>query len=312
MTHDLKSKLKGRWETFTESEQRIASYLLQNLSGIPFETAASLGKRVGVSAMTVGRFLRKLGYAGVTEMKEELRGDTTWLKLYRNPVLSEGVDADAENLESEMRALSAAHALAHGKEWESIVHLVACADQVLVASFQLGRFLGLTFATLLQQIRPRVSFAPGTDGAYIDLLVDSTDKSCVVLIEQRRYSRHFRVLAEEVAARNVPLVIFTDTQCFWARHLTPHVLMLPVDDERPWHSFGGFSSLYSLLLNAVIRECGDAVYTRVEQITDLRQQLVGFDGPSLPSRPAPHPASVDRKTAPGARGKRKGRPKRLR
>ena len=40
MTQDLKKKLKSRWRTFTASEQRIAGYLVQNLSGLPFETAA--------------------------------------------------------------------------------------------------------------------------------------------------------------------------------------------------------------------------------------------------------------------------------
>ena len=40
MTKDLQKKLKSRWETFTTSEQKIASYLLHNISGIPFETAA--------------------------------------------------------------------------------------------------------------------------------------------------------------------------------------------------------------------------------------------------------------------------------
>ena len=75
MIKDLQKKLKSRWDTFTTSEQKIATHLLQNPGGIPFETAASLGQRVGVSAMTVGRFLRNLGYAGLNELKEELRGD---------------------------------------------------------------------------------------------------------------------------------------------------------------------------------------------------------------------------------------------
>ncbi|HET7593456.1 MAG TPA: MurR/RpiR family transcriptional regulator [Rhodanobacteraceae bacterium] len=284
MSQDLQKKLKSGWEGFTASEQRIAGYLLQNLSGIPFETATSLGQRVGVSAMTVGRFLRKLGYAGVAELKEELRGDTTWLKLYHSPAPAEGPGARDENLEGEIRALSAIHALARGGEWKAIVRLLASADRVSVASFQLGRFLGLMFATLLQQIRPRVAFASGVDGAYTDVLIDSTENSCVVLIDERRYSRHFRILAEEVAARGIPLVILTDTQCYWARQLTPHVLMLPIQPGRAWHSFTAFGTLFNLLLGAVIRARGsDAVYERIERITAMRQQFIGFSGPSLSS-----------------------------
>lgn len=289
MTQDLQKKLKARWHSFTASEQRIAGYLMQNLSGIPFETAASLGQRVGVSAMTVGRFLRKLGYAGVAEMKEELRGDTAWMKLYHSPAPAKGPGARDANLEAELHAVSAIHALARGEEWQAIVRLLASADRVSVASFQLGRFLGLMFATLLQQIRPQVAFASGVDGAYTDVLIDSTEKSCVVLIDERRYSRHFRILAGEVAARGIPLIILTDTECYWARQLTPHVLMLPIQRGRAWHSFTAFGTLFNLLLGAVIRARGsDAVYERIEQITAMRQQFIGFSGPS----PSPEPAGA--------------------
>ena len=288
MTQDLQKKLKSRWGSFTPSEQRVAGYLLQNLKALPFETAASLGQRVGVSAMTVGRFLRKLGYAGVAEMKEELRGDTAWLtKYYHSPAHAEEPGARDEILEADIRAVSAIHALARGEEWKSIVRLLASADRVSVASFQLGRFLGVMFATLLQQIRPQVAFVSGVDGAYTDVLIDSTEKSCVVLIDERRYSRHFRILAEEVASRGIPLVILTDAECYWARQLTPHVLMLPIQSQRAWHSFTAFSTLFNVLLGAVIRARGSGpVYERIEQITAMRHRFIGFSGPSLSPKPA--------------------------
>jgi DNA-binding MurR/RpiR family transcriptional regulator len=212
-----------------------------------------------------------------------------WLKYYPSPAPAEGPGARDENLEADIRAVSATHALARGEEWQAIVHLLASADRVSVASFQLGRFLGLMFATLLQQIRPQVAFASGVDGAYTDVLIDSTGKSCVVLIDERRYSRHFRILAEEVASRGIPLVIITDSECYWARQLTPHVLLLPIHPGRAWHSFTAFGALFNVLLGAVIRARGNhAVYERIEQITAMRQQFIGFSGPS----PAPEPAGA--------------------
>lgn len=309
MTHDLQQKLKSRWKTFTASEQKIAAYLLQNLGSLPFETAASLGKHVGVSAMTVGRFLRKLGYVGVGAMKDELRGDAAWLKLYRNPPRSSDTDSDAENLQAEMRTLSRVYALARGKEWQPIVGLLASAERVSIASFQLGSFLGMTLATLLQHVRPRVAFASGTDGAYTDVLVDSTERDCVVLIDERRYSRHFRILAEQVAERNIPLVIITDDQCYWAHQLTPHVLMIPVSGDRAWHSFGAFSVLFSLLLDGVIRARREAVYERIEQITGLRQKFIGFSGPALGAGRAHGAASRNGAAANSARRVRKRLPR---
>ncbi|HJU25218.1 MAG TPA: SIS domain-containing protein, partial [Rhodanobacteraceae bacterium] len=179
------------------------------------------------------------------------------------------------------------------------VRLLASADRVSVASFQLGRFLGVMFATLLQQIRPQVAFVSGVDGAYTDVLIDSTEKSCVVLIDERRYSRHFRILAEEVAARGIPLVILTDAECYWARQLTPHVLMLPIQPGRAWHSFTAFGTLFNLLLGSVIRARGsEAVYGRIERISAMRHRFIGFSGPS----PSPELA--------GAAHSRRGRKRR--
>ncbi|GAA0259655.1 MurR/RpiR family transcriptional regulator [Rhodanobacter caeni] len=283
MTKDLQKKLKSRWDSFTASEQKIASHLLNNISGIPFETAASLGKRVGVSAMTVGRFLRNLGYAGLGELKEELRGDAPWLKLYKVPLPASDADFVSENLQAEIRGLTDVHELARTEEWRTIVRMLIDADKVSIASFQHGRFLGLGFASLLEHVRPRVTFDSGADGAYTELLLDSTPQSCVVLIDVRRYSRHFRLLADEVAARGIPLVIITDTQCYWARQLTPNVLMVPLRAERAWHSLGTFTALFSLLISAMTREMGD-VLGRIGEITALRQKFVGYVGPSLAAR----------------------------
>ncbi len=308
MIKDLQSKLKSRWETFTTSEQKIAAYLLHNISGVPFETAASLGRRVGVSPMTVGRFLRTLGYAGLDALKKELRGGAPWLQLYKNPDQAGDPATMSESLKSEIRGVTTAHALTRTAEWKSIVRMLVDADRVSVASFHQGRFLGLGFASLLQHVKPRTRFDEGLDGAYTDLLLDSTEKSCVLLIDFRRYSRHFRILAEESVARGIPLAIITDSQCYWARQLTDHVLMLPVDMERPWHNFTAANSLLSLLIGAVTREQGD-MFDRIGDITQLRQKLVGYvEAPVAEKRGASAGTSSPKA---GKRGssKRRGKPK---
>ncbi|HEV7775837.1 MAG TPA: SIS domain-containing protein [Luteibacter sp.] len=287
MTKDLQKKLKGQWETFTTSEQKIATHLLHNINGIPFETAASIGKRVGVSAMTVGRFLRNLGYEGLNDLKQELRGDVPLLQLYNDPDEAGGTDALSKSQQAEIRGLNTVHALARTEEWKTIVKMLVKADRISVASFHHGRFLGLGFASMLQHVKPRTSFADGLDGAYADVLLDSTAKSCVVLIDFRRYSRHFRILAEEAAARGIPLVIITDVECYWARQLTDNVLMLPIDPDRPWYNFSAVTSLLSHLIGGVIREQGD-VFERIGDTTQLRQKFVGYvEAPAADkSRPA--------------------------
>ncbi|MGH6860099.1 MAG: MurR/RpiR family transcriptional regulator, partial [Phyllobacterium sp.] len=66
----------------SKSEKAIGSYMLANMTGIPFETAASLAEKVGVSEPMIGRFCRSLGYPRFKAFKEILRadiGDRPWL-----------------------------------------------------------------------------------------------------------------------------------------------------------------------------------------------------------------------------------------
>lgn len=277
MSKDLQQKLKDHWDSFTASEQKIASYLLHNIRDLPFETAASLSKRVGVSQMTMGRFLRTLGYEGVGDLKEELRGDASWRDLYRDPNPGKDANIISDHLQTEVRALTSIHALADTKEWRGIVKTLASADRVTVASFDQGTFLGMGFAAMLEQVRPDVSFNSGIDGAYINLLLDSTRKSCVVLIDMRRYFKKFRALAEGVVERGIPLILITDTDCYWARELTPHVLMVQAD--RSWHNFSAYTSLFSLLMTSMIHEKGN-VMGRLGEINELRERFIGYMGTS--------------------------------
>ena len=273
---DLQQLLKDRWDSFTASEQKIAHYLLHHIRDLPFETAASLSKRVGVSPMTVGRFLRTLGYDGLNELKEELRGDGSWRHLYKEPEQPKDTDTVAAHLQAEIRALTEVHALVGSKEWKSVLKLLMTADRVSVASFQHAAFLGEGLTKTLEQLRPHVSFHSGIDGAYIDMLLDTTRNSCVVLIDMRRYFKQFRVIAEEVAARGIPLVMITDTDCYWARDLTPHVLMIP--PSWVWHSYSAYITLFSLLATSFVQETGEDVMERLGDINQLRQKLVGYLG----------------------------------
>ena len=73
--------------------------------------------------------------------------------------------------------------------------------------------------------------------------------------------------------RNIPLVLITDTECYWARELTPNVLMIQAD--RAWHSFSAYTSLFSLLTTAMVQEKGD-VMDRITEINRLRQRFAGY------------------------------------
>ena len=69
----LELRLQTNAHSFTRAERALANYMLSNIERIPFDTAATIAEAVGVSTMTVIRFLRKNGYQGLAEIRRELR-----------------------------------------------------------------------------------------------------------------------------------------------------------------------------------------------------------------------------------------------
>jgi len=274
----LEEIIKKDWKSYTESEQKIATFFLNRLQELPFETAASISKAVKVSPMTVGRYIRKLGYSDLRDIKDQLRKAS--LENNLGSELSKSTFEPAP-LKAKMQGLAAVYKIQQSPEWPRIVSMLAAAPVVHVASFQVGRFLGLGFAASMQTLRPRVYFADGSDGAYAEVLLDAPPESCLVLIDMRRYSRHFRLLAEEAAARRVPTIILTDVYCHWARELTDKVLMIETDFGV--RSLSMAQLLLELLLGAVAAKLG-GTEKRQQEIFRLRQKFIGLEGPGERTR----------------------------
>ncbi|HEX3406932.1 MAG TPA: hypothetical protein VHS81_06820, partial [Caulobacteraceae bacterium] len=103
--------------------------------------------------------------------------------------------------------------------------------------------------------------------------LDCDPEGCLVLFDARRYSRHFKLLAEEAAARGIRTVILTDVYCHWARAVTDNVLM--IETEIGVRSLSMLQLVMELLLAAVADVLKDAGARR-EQIHALREKFVGF------------------------------------
>ncbi len=67
--------LREGYDRLTKTEKKLAGYLLSRPDCLVLETAATIAGNVGVSPMTVGRFLRKLGFDGLSDMRHQLKAD---------------------------------------------------------------------------------------------------------------------------------------------------------------------------------------------------------------------------------------------
>jgi len=279
---DLFERLAAENADYTVAERQIALFLLNNRELIPFETAASIAARLDVSAVTVGRFCRMLGFKHFRELKEQLRASANlpWLAGREfQEFLTESADSDKrrKTLEREIELLVAVYERSSSRVWRQAVAAIAKAARVQVVGFQTERGIAAMLAHHLQYVRPGVELVDGSSGHFADVLLGEGGGRCLVIVDIRRYSRHSRLLAEKARAAGLPLVIITDTLCDWAPKLTSHVLTADSDGLLLWQSSVPMVALVNLLVNDVVRHGGGRnVQSRLERVSRLYEEFTGF------------------------------------
>lgn len=284
MTESVHRRLAESLATATNAEKALANYMLGNLSGLPFETSATLAAKVGVSEPTVGRFCRSLGYAHFKDLKADLRdniGVQPWLagdrlKEFRDRNLKG--DMLARSLDLEIAALLRIYEIASTKEWERAVKRMANVPQLFVAGFQTERGLAQYFANQMHYLRPGVYLADVAGGNFSEILLAAPTSAALVLFEARRYSRLALQLAREARQAKIPITLITDAFCDWGRELVDEMFIVPTEFGMFWDSTAQMASLGNLLINGVFNELGVSVEERMNKVSAFHGKFTGYVG----------------------------------
>jgi len=284
-TFDLRQKLAASSAGATRAESAIANYMLTNLKSLPFETAASLGQKVGVSEATIGRYCRSIGLKHFKELKARLQadfGDKAWLigdRLRDFHERSRRGNAElARALELEVGAIVAVYEMAASAEFARVVERLARCPNVFVGGFQTERGHAQYLANGLQYLRPGVQLLDLAGGTFAEALLSDPDATCLVLIDGRRYSRLTKRLAQEARSLGISVTLITDPYCDWGREAVTEMFAVPTDLNHFWDATSGMASLCGLIVNGVFNELGAEVEARMARVSSLYHDFIGHSG----------------------------------
>ncbi|EMH4162412.1 MurR/RpiR family transcriptional regulator [Pluralibacter gergoviae] len=277
--------IEAAYSNQTPCDKRISSWLLNNREQIPFETADSIAQVTGTSGITVGRYLRKLGYRNLEDVKSILRDLPnmpykhwgvidrldSWAHLQAIP------DRVNQSLQLEMEAIRYVYQLAQTQTFASISQSVAEADTVVVLGIQSTRGVANTFFSHLEYLRPRVTYADGSSGSWLESLNSEYEKPYVVLTDTRAYSTVARQFCRVATERGVSMALVTDIWCPWARDYPVDLLQVKTDTGNFWDSLAPVSCLFNLLLSAVVEQLGPKLSARLAQNRLLQQEFGQFE-----------------------------------
>jgi DNA-binding MurR/RpiR family transcriptional regulator len=277
------ARLRSQKFRQTKSDIRIANYLERNLVDLPFETAKSIAARVEVSPMTVGRYLRRLGYDGLDELKHELRRGS------QNPAWE--VKGGVEPLQRDVREgkllaslvkqqigdLERIYDLTTSANWQAAIKALIGAREVYVAAYQNVRGVAQYFASQLSYARPAVQFVDGVNGTYAEVLDQAASGRCLFLMDVRRFASKARPLGIEARKAGVKVILVTDEFCTWSEEASDIAIILPGARGPLWDGAAMMVAVFDLLISNIIVVLGDKVSRRVDELTRLQDIFGDFE-----------------------------------
>ncbi|WP_175959290.1 sap1 transcriptional regulator SapR [Burkholderia pyrrocinia] len=288
MTCAFAHTVESRFAELTPTAKRIASYMLANLDRLGLETADQIAQQTGTSGISVGRFLRSVGYRNLDDLKRELRGgdDRPWmitdrLDEYRRTAgtqPAEGSDGTlASSLERELDAIRHVYRLAEGPVFAQVADRIAHADAVFILGIQSTRGISNAFSSYLEYLRPRVFYSDGQSGSYVDSLNSEFERPYCIVTDTRAYSRSARRYCQAAAERGQPFALVTDLSCPWAREWPADLLQVKTDVGQFWDSLAPLTCLFNLLITAVVDRLGPAIDRRVARNRELQHTFDQFE-----------------------------------
>lgn len=291
----IKERLQESLQGATPAGRNIANYMLANLTDLPFETAASVARKIGVSELTVGRFCRGLGFRHFKDLKTLLKadlGDSPWLVGDRLRDFEgrsrKGNNEQARGLEMEISAIVRVHEIIQTPDFARFVKRLSTRKRVMCAGFQTERGIAALLAHQLQYLRDGVTLVDMTGGNFVDVLLSDPEEIMLVVLDTRRYSRLSHMLAVDAKALGIPVTVISDAFCDWSPSQADEVFMVPTTLNHFWDSLGPMVSLVQLTVNAVFSELGAGVEERLNRMAQCYSRYTGY------STAIPKPPEADR------------------
>jgi DNA-binding MurR/RpiR family transcriptional regulator len=301
MTTAFAQTVEARFAELTPTSKRVASYMLANLDRLGLETADQIAQQAGTSGISVGRFLRSIGYRNLDDLKRELRGtqqrpwlitdrldafrrganDSAQTVEPRQPSVADGSSprdaALAQSLELEIGAIQHVYELARLPAFARVAERIATADAVYILGIQSTRGISNAFYSYLEYIRPRVFYSDGMSGSYVDSLNSEFSAPYLIVTDTRAYSTIARRYCQAASRRGLRFALVTDIYCPWAREFDGDLLQVKTDVGQFWDSLAPLTCLFNLLISAAVERGGPAIDERVARNRELQSEFDQFD-----------------------------------
>ena len=283
VSSDVIDELRRRYDRLTQSQKRIAEYIVEHPQAVAFSTVDQMAGELDVNPSTIVRFTYRLGLNGFPDLQERMR------EVVRSQLSRTGDPINESQAAGHLEGTTFGASLSH--DWQNLHHTIAGLDaeafnraiDLLVRSRRVYVVAGFTtfpvahyFALVLDRLRTDVSLLASNDAFATPRLVEIKPEDCVLAVTFPRYARGTHRVAMWAKENKAKVIAITDSPISALGQVSDVVLLAASAGTGMQNSMVAPMAVANALLNGVAAVKGTSALERYSRHDRLMNRWDSF------------------------------------
>jgi DNA-binding MurR/RpiR family transcriptional regulator len=279
---DVIEDLRRSYDRLTQSQKRIAEYIVENSEAVAFSTVDQMAAQLEINPSTIVRFAYRLGLNGFPDLQERIRqlvrgqlsrasdpGSSDEIGGHlRGTCFEASLSHDLKNLQRTIAALSA-------EDLQKAVDLLVSARRVFVGAGFTSHSLAYYFGYIFNRLRSDV-LVVGGDNLSMTPLVEMSAEDCLVVFTFPRYAASTLRLASWAKENGTSILAITDSPISSVGQIADIVILAGASGSAIDNSLVAPMAVVNALVDGVAAASGPLALDRLARRERLMQRWDAF------------------------------------
>jgi DNA-binding MurR/RpiR family transcriptional regulator len=281
--HSLENRLRAAIPLMTRAERQLTSHMLGNFPLSVLGSVSEIAQEAGVSAPTLVRLVRKIGFSGYPEFRAQLHeemGERLASPIAKHEKWAEMSEIDHPLNRFAMRVIENLNQTLSQQDlrvFDLVRDLLADKSRaVYLIGGRLTRSVAEYFATALHVMRGDVTLLSSLPNTWPPALLDLKQGDVLVVFDIRRYEPSMQQFAELAHAQGVEVVLLTDRWVSPTASVAHHILTSQIEVPSAWDTIVPLVGLVEALLSAIQDTNWQDTRERMERMEKFYEDMLLF------------------------------------
>lgn len=263
----------------TESNRKIADFVMKNKSLIPYMSTESIAEELGISVATISRFWKDIGYTGFKEVKKKLIEDlhiTPASKMQDLLIKVSHQDYVSELISRQIAYLENTEENLDREQLEKAVSALIHARHVYIFGPGPAESLAQMLHFRLNRFDMPVFVMPKSGREIYEVLMNATSDDVVVVFGFLRPLPETKVILQYAKTAGYKIILITDLLVSEMREMSDIVLYVCRGESSEFHSMVGPMVLIDCLVIAIVRTDEKKYLDKLQNLYQLRKEFINI------------------------------------